>query len=106
MIRPSAPAATAARAIGATISRRPAPWLGSAMIGRWLSFLTTGIAGMSNVLRVAVSNVVLPAPQHPPGRGQPLLDRRRDAALEEHGLARVPQLAQQREVLHVASADL
>src|SRR2546430_16723085 len=28
MINPSAPAATAARAIGATMSRRPAPWLG------------------------------------------------------------------------------
>src|SRR5207244_3961619 len=31
MIRPSAPAATAARAIGTTMSRRPAPWLGSAL---------------------------------------------------------------------------
>ena len=30
--------AAAARAIGATMSRRPAPWLGSATIGRWLSF--------------------------------------------------------------------
>ena len=30
------------------------------MIGRWLSFLTTGIAEMSNVLRVAVSNVRMP----------------------------------------------
>ena len=63
MIRPSAPAATAARAIGATMSRRPAPWLGSATIGRWLSFLTTGIAEMSNVLRVAVSNVRMPRSQ-------------------------------------------
>src|SRR6266851_1233759 len=63
MIRPSAPAATAARAIGATMSRRPAPWLGSATIGRWLSFLTTGIAEMSNVLRVAVSNVRIPRSQ-------------------------------------------
>ncbi len=41
MMRPSAPAATAARAIGATMSRLPAPWLGSATIGRWLSFLMT-----------------------------------------------------------------
>src|SRR4029079_4046313 len=63
MISPSAPAATAARAIGATMSRRPAPWLGSAMIGRWLSFLTTGIAEMSKVLRVAVSNVRMPRSQ-------------------------------------------
>ena len=43
---------TAARAIGATLSRRPVPWLGSPMIGRWLSFCTTGIAEMSNVFRV------------------------------------------------------
>ena len=46
------PAATAARAIGATLSRRPVPWLGSTKTGRWLSFLTTGIAEMSSVLRV------------------------------------------------------
>ena len=42
------------------MSRRPAPWLGSPMIGRWLSFFTTGIAEMSNVFRVAVSNVRMP----------------------------------------------
>jgi hypothetical protein len=52
MSRPSAPAATAARAIGATLSRRPVPWLGSTTIGRWLRFFTTGIAEMSSVLRV------------------------------------------------------
>ena len=52
MIRPSAPAAMAARAIGATLSRRPVPWLGSAMTGRWLSLWTTGIAEMSMVFRV------------------------------------------------------
>src|SRR5439155_6222125 len=34
MINPSAPAATAARAMGTTMSRRPAPWLGSATIGK------------------------------------------------------------------------
>src|SRR5207247_9628189 len=40
-------------------------------------------------------------------RGQePLFDRGRDAALQEHRLAHVPQLAQQREILHVARADL
>ena len=32
--RPSQPAATAARAIGVTLSRRPVPWLGSARTGR------------------------------------------------------------------------
>ena len=49
---PSAPAATAARAIGATLSRSPVPWLGSTRVGRWLSLWTTGIAEMSSVLRV------------------------------------------------------
>jgi len=36
--RPSAPAATAARAIGTTLSRRPVPCEGSAHIGKWESF--------------------------------------------------------------------
>ena len=45
-------ASTAARAIGATLSRLPVPWLGSTMIGRWLSCWMTGIAEMSSVLRV------------------------------------------------------
>ncbi len=52
MMSPSAPAATAARAIGITLSRRPVPWLGSTTIGRWLRFLITGIAARSSVLRV------------------------------------------------------
>ena len=39
-------------------------------------------------------------------RQQPLLDRRGDAALEHHRLARAAELAEQREVLHVARADL
>ena len=47
MMSPSAPAATAARAIGITLSRRPVPWLGSTTIGRWLRFLITGIAGVA-----------------------------------------------------------
>ena len=42
----------AARAMGATLSRRPVPWLGSASTGRWLSDWSTGIAEMSSVLRV------------------------------------------------------
>ena len=40
------------------------------------------------------------------GREQQLLDRRRHAALEEHGLAQAAEPLQQREVLHVARADL
>src|SRR6516162_8092301 len=52
MIRPSAPAATAARAMGGTLSRRPVACEGSPMMGRCESFLMTGIAARSNVLRV------------------------------------------------------
>src|SRR5262249_12195847 len=50
--RPSAPAAMAARPMGATLSRRPVPCEGSATIGRWESFLTMGMAEVSSVLRV------------------------------------------------------
>jgi hypothetical protein len=61
---------------------------------------------MSNVLRVAVSNVRIPrshrmtslllvaAGQDVLGRQQPLFDRRGDAALEHHWLAHVTELAQ------------
>src|ERR1700722_5722955 len=49
---PAAPAATAARAMGATLSRRPVPWEGSPIMGRCDSFLITGMAAMSKVLRV------------------------------------------------------
>src|SRR5216683_2869032 len=44
--------------------------------------------------------------QHVLGGEQPLLDGRRHAALEQHGLARAPGLLQQRVVLHVARAEL
>ena len=46
---PSAPAATAARAIGRTCPRSPVPWLGSTTIGRWLFFLTTDTAAIVEV---------------------------------------------------------
>ena len=55
MISPSAPAAIAARATGATRWRMPVEWLGSTTIGRCDIALTTGIAEMSSVLRVDVS---------------------------------------------------
>src|SRR2546422_3819087 len=56
IMMPSAPAATAARAIGMTLSRSPVPWDGSAMIGTCDSLCTTGMAVRANTLRVAVSN--------------------------------------------------
>src|SRR6059058_4921829 len=57
---PSAPAATAARAMGITLSRRPVPCDGSAMMGKCDSLCTTGMAVRSNTLRVAVSKPRMP----------------------------------------------
>ena len=50
---PVRPAATAARASGSTRSRRPAGCDGSTTTGRCVSCLSTGIAAMSSVKRVA-----------------------------------------------------
>ena len=58
---PSQPAATAARAIAGIRSGRPVAWLGSTMIGRWLSPLTLGTIDRSSVFRVESSNVRMPA---------------------------------------------
>ena len=43
--------------------RLPVAWLGSTITGRWLACLITGIAEMSRVLRVALSNVRIPRSQ-------------------------------------------
>jgi hypothetical protein len=50
--QPSAPGGNRRARHGRDLVARPVPWLGSATIGRWLNFLTTGIAEMSSVLRV------------------------------------------------------
>ena len=50
MMRPSAPAATAARAIGSTSHAMPEAWLGSTMTGRWESFFRIGTAEMSSMM--------------------------------------------------------
>src|SRR5579883_16464 len=63
MRRPSAPAAMAARAMAGTLSRRPTPCDGSPRTGRCESFLRTGMAEMSMVLRVYVSKVRMPRSQ-------------------------------------------
>ena len=59
-IRPSAPAATAARASGVTLSRLPVPWLGSTMMGRCDKCFTAGITLRSSVLRVWSAKVRTP----------------------------------------------
>ena len=113
---PSAPAATAARAMGMTLARMPVPWLGSAMIGRCESDFTTGMAVRSRRLRVWVSKPRTPRSQRITcavalgedvlGGEEELLHRGGHAALEEDRLARAAGAAQEREVLHVARADL
>jgi len=93
----------------ATMSRRPAPWLGSPTIGRWLSFLTTGIAEMSKVLRVAgleradpalaEDDVFVAAAQHVLGPRAAIPQIVADMPrLISTGFLRMPELAQQREV--------
>ena len=51
-MRPSAPAAVAARAMGGTSLDIPVAWLGSAMTGRWLSSWSIGTAERSKVFLV------------------------------------------------------
>src|SRR5207302_5835625 len=50
--RPSAPAATAARAMGATLSRRPVPCAGSARMGRGATSVITAMARISRLSRL------------------------------------------------------
>ena len=116
MMSPSAPAAIAARAIAATWARRPMPCDGSTTTGRCVSDFRTGTAFRSSVLRVIVSKVRMPAlaERHLVvaarddvlGGHEPLLDGGGRAALQQHRLADLPELLQEREVLHVARADL
>jgi len=54
MIKPSAPAAMAARAMGVTYSQWPVEWLGSRNTGKWVSDFRTGMELISVVLRVEV----------------------------------------------------
>ena len=63
MWMPSAPAATAARAIAGIRSGRPVAWLGSTMIGRWLCPWMFGTIDRSSVFRVESSNVRTPRSQ-------------------------------------------
>ena len=113
---PSAPAAAAARLSGSTSERRPAAWLGSTMTGQVRELLehrhrrevereaVGGLEGADAALaqqhvRVALLEDVL-------RRHQQLLERRAEAALEQHGQAGAADLGEQRVVLHVARAEL
>ncbi len=113
---PSAPTAMAARDSGTTRSRRPPLCDGSTMTGRCDSPCATATAEMSRVFRVAVSKVRMPRSHSTMSR----LPRcatysaaishssigRAHPALEQHRLADRADGLQQREVLHVAGADL
>src|SRR5438876_760437 len=59
-INPSAPMATPARDNAGTKLRFPVAWLGSRTTGRCVNSFSAGIAAMSQVLRVTVSNVRMP----------------------------------------------
>src|SRR2546423_1779562 len=55
---------------------------------------------------LAEDDVVVALGHYVLGGQKPLVEHRRQPALQEHGHARAPRAAQQREVLHVARADL
>src|SRR5437016_14111882 len=55
---------------------------------------------------LAEHHLIVSAREEVFGREKPLLYRRRRAALQKHGAARASQSLEQREVLHVARADL
>ena len=59
-ISPSAPIATPARDKAGTRLRFPVAWLGSRMTGKCVNSFSAGIAAMSQVFRVTVSNVRIP----------------------------------------------
>ena len=116
MCIPSAPAATAARAIAGIRSGRPVAWLGSTMIGKWLCPLTLGTIDRSSVFRVESSKVRIPRSQRitwrlPWARTYSAdISRSLTVALmprlSRTGIRVLPHLLEQVEVLHVAGADL
>ena len=63
IIRPSAPAATAALASSGTIQAWPQAWLGSTMTGRWVILWSMTTPARSSVLRILVSKVRMPRSQ-------------------------------------------
>ena len=116
MWMPSAPAATAARAIAGIRSGRPVAWLGSTMIGRWLCPWMLGTTDRSSVFRVESSNVRMPRSQRItcrlPSERTYSADISRSLtvalmpALEQDRHPGPAALLEQVEVLHVAGADL
>ena len=113
---PSAPTAIAALVSGRTRSRRPPECDGSTMTGRCDSRWATGhgadverVAGRGLErpdAALAEHDVEVAALRDVLGRHQPLLDGGVHAALEQDRLAGRADGLEQREVLHVAGADL
>ena len=62
-ISPSAPAATAASAMGSTSALLPAAWLGSTMTGRCVRLFSTGMADTSSAARAEVRLLRMPRSQ-------------------------------------------
>ena len=116
MRRPSAPAATVARAIGGNHVAAAGAVRRIADDGQVRKLLDdrdggdvhrvagVGLEGADAAL--AEDDVVVAAGEDVFGGEQQLFDGGGDAALEQHGLADRAELAQQVEVLHIARADL
>src|SRR5881275_3000609 len=64
------------------------------------------VLGEGAYAALAEDDVVVALGHYVLGGEKPLVEHRRQPALQEHGHARAPRAAQQREVLHVARADL
>ena len=113
---PSAPTAAAARDSGSTRRRSPAACEGSTITGRCVcSFSHGDRAEVEREARrgleradaaLAEDHVLVALLEDVVGGLQQLVQRRRQPALEQHGLAELARDLEQRVVLHVARADL
>src|SRR5215831_8819223 len=90
-INPSAPIATPAFDTAGTRLRFPVAWLGSRITGKCVNSFNAGIAAMSQVFRVTVSNIRIPVRYDIFGAHQQFLDRRTQPALQQN---RPPALSQ------------
>ena len=108
--------ATPARARAGTRLRLPVAWLGSRMTGQMGQFVQRGDGGdVASVAgdgfegadaALAEDDVRVAVRDHVLGRHEKLLDGGAHAALQQHGAAAFAERLEQREVLHVARADL
>ena len=113
---PSAPAAAAARLSGSTSERRPGAWLGSTIDRQVRELLEDrdggevereAVGGLERAdAALAEQHVLVALLEDVLGGHEQLVERARQAALDEHRTLRAADLGEQRVVLHVARADL